>query len=85
MVAMTKRSVFKGSLAVFLAVILAAGAIVCTYAAGYSREERLPQPRVSHTFTPNELGVVNFQTVWGDKRANVESMKQYVEQAYKKG
>ena len=85
MVAMTKRSVFKGSLAVFLAVILAAGAIVCTYAAGYSREERLPQPRVSHTFAPNELGVVNFQTVWGDKRANVESMKQYVEQAYKKG
>lgn len=68
-----------------MAVILAAGAIVCTYAAGYSREERLPQPRVSHTFTPNELGVVNFQTVWGDKRANVESMKQYVEQAYKKG
>jgi predicted amidohydrolase len=45
------------------------------------RYERVAQPTVSYTVQPNELGVVNFQTVWGDKEANIESMDEYIEEA----
>lgn len=82
---MTKRRIFKGSLAIFLAVLLTAGTLVCTYAVDYSRYDRLSQPGVSHTFAPDELGVVNFKTVWGDKKANLESMERYIIQAHEKG
>lgn len=51
----------------------------------YTRYTRLSQPRYSHTFETNELGVVNFHPKWGDKEANVASMKEYVEEAHEKG
>lgn len=51
----------------------------------YTRYTRLSQPRYSHTFETDELGVVNFHPKWGDKEANVSSMKEYVEEAHEKG
>ena len=51
----------------------------------YTRSERLTQPSVSHTFSENELGVVNFETTWGDKDANIASMDKYIDEADKKG
>lgn len=34
----------------------------------FTRSERLTQTRVTSIFSENELGVVNFETTWGDKR-----------------
>ncbi|MCR5202955.1 MAG: carbon-nitrogen hydrolase family protein [Lachnospiraceae bacterium] len=47
--------------------------------------ERLEQPVSSYKFAANELGVVNFHPTWGDKEANIESMKKYIDEAYKLG
>ena len=49
------------------------------------RSERLTQPISSHKFETNELAVVNFQPTWGDKDANIASMKEYIEAAHEKG
>ena len=51
----------------------------------FTRSERLTQTRVTSTFSENELGVVNFETTWGDKKANIASMDEYIEEADKKG
>lgn len=81
----TKRACYlKKSLAVLIAVLMFFTAVSFS-AADYSRESRISQPYVRHTFAPNELGVVNFQTVWGDKEANVASMIKYVKEAHKSG
>lgn len=51
----------------------------------YKRSERLTQPSYSYKFEANELGVVNFAPKWGDKEANIASMKTYIEEAHTKG
>lgn len=51
----------------------------------FTRSERLTQPRVTSTFAKDELGVVNFETAWGDKEANIASMDAYIEEADEKG
>lgn len=51
----------------------------------YKRSERLDQPSYSYKFEENELGVVNFAPKWGDKEANIASMKTYIEEAHAKG
>lgn len=82
----TKRvGYLKKSLAAFLAVLMIVTALVNVSAADYNRENRISQPKVSYTFAPNELAVVNFRTVWGDKEANVASMVKYVEEAHNLG
>ncbi|MCR5586606.1 MAG: carbon-nitrogen hydrolase family protein, partial [Lachnospiraceae bacterium] len=50
-----------------------------------SRSERLAQPSSSHKFAANELGVVNFHPKWGDKKANIESMLDYIDDAHEAG
>lgn len=64
--------------------------VVVTSAAGASATEfstygRVEQPKVSHDFAAGEIGVVNFKTVWGDKDANIESMKEYIDDAHDAG
>lgn len=51
----------------------------------YTRKARLEQSSVTTNFEKNELGVVNFDTAWGDKEANIKSMDLYIEEASKKG
>lgn len=51
----------------------------------FTRSERLKQPSVTSTFAAGELGVVNFETTWGDKKANINSMNEYIEEADEKG
>ena len=46
----------------------------------FTRSERLQQPSVTATFEKDELGVVNFETTWGDKEANIASMDKYIEE-----
>lgn len=55
------------------------------FSGDYSRSERLAQPTSKHQFQKDELGVVNFQSVYGDKEANIASMKKYIEEAHQKG
>lgn len=55
------------------------------FSGDYTRSERLEQPKVSHEFAENELGVVNFETTWGDKAANIASMDNYIKEADEKG
>lgn len=50
-----------------------------------TRSERLEQPSSDYSFAVDELGVVNFHPTWGDKEANIASMKQYIEEAHTKG
>lgn len=51
----------------------------------FTRSERLAQPRVTSTFAADELGVVNFETTWGEKAINIASMDEYIEEADAKG
>ncbi|MBQ3783682.1 MAG: leucine-rich repeat protein [Lachnospiraceae bacterium] len=51
----------------------------------YTRLERLEQPTSKHEFAAGELGVVNFQSKYGDKQANIDSMLKYIEEAHKQG
>lgn len=51
----------------------------------YSRYVRLEQPSVTTKFEAGELAVVNFQTKYGDKEANIASMTEYIEEADKAG
>ena len=71
------------SVAVASTIIMTAS--VTAFATDYTRLDRISQPKVSHTFAKDELGVVNFKSTWGDKEANVSSMLNYVEQAHEKG
>lgn len=50
-----------------------------------TRYERLAQPSTSYKFGVNELGVVNFQPIWGNKEANIESMTDYIDEAHEMG
>ena len=80
-----KRS--KAFVAVVLAGMMAATSAV-SLSAGATEDTtygRIEQPRVSHTFEEGEIGVVNFPTVWGDKEANIETMKDYIDEAYAEG
>lgn len=76
--------------AVGLALAMTVSTAIPTYAyygfsGEFTRSERLTQTRVTSTFSENELGVVNFETTWGDKKANIASMDEYIEEADKKG
>jgi hypothetical protein len=76
--------------AVGLALAMTVSTAIPTYAyygfsGEFTRSERLTQTRVSSTFSKDELGVVNFETTWGDKQANIASMDEYIEEADKKG
>ena len=71
------------SVAVASTIIMTAS--VTAFATDYTRLDRISQPKVSHNFAKDELGVVNFKSTWGDKEANVSSMLNYVEQAHEKG
>ncbi|ONI44007.1 hypothetical protein AN641_08470 [Candidatus Epulonipiscioides gigas] len=51
----------------------------------YGTYKRLEQPKVSYEFQENELGVVNFAPIWGDKAKNIEMMKEYIDEADKLG
>ncbi len=51
----------------------------------YTRKVRLEQTSITTSFEKDELGVVNFDTAWGDKDANIKSMDKYIEEADKKG
>lgn len=80
-----KNHFAKKAAATFLAASMAVSTVLTAYATDWTRYERLEQTRVSYTFGENELGVVNFAPVWGDKEANIESMKEYIEEADEKG
>lgn len=73
-----------------LSITLAVSTAAPTYAyygfsGEFTRSERLKQPSVTSTFAADELGVVNFETTWGDKKANIASMDEYIEEADEKG
>lgn len=51
----------------------------------YTRSERIQQPTSKYTFKENELGVVNFHSIYGNKQANINNMKYYIEKAHEKG
>ncbi len=71
------------SVAIILIIIFTTS--VTAFATDYTRAGRLIQPDYTHTFSKNELGVVNFKSTWGDKESNVSSMLGYVEQAHEIG
>ena len=83
--------ILKTTIASVTAVALSVSLLTTTssaysgFSGDYTRSERLEQPKVSHDFAANELGVVNFETKWGDKKANIASMDNYIEEADKKG
>ncbi|MDR2106887.1 MAG: hypothetical protein LBP24_05730 [Coriobacteriales bacterium] len=69
-------------LALLLALSMAVAAPVTAFGdKTIQRYERIPQPTVGYAVKPNELAVVNFQTVWGNKEANIASMDKYIEEA----
>lgn len=82
---MKKTRIFKRCTALFVAIIMIVTSGVTVFATEYTRYDRLTQPSVRYTFAPGELGVVNFETTWGDKEANVERMIDYIEEAYEEG
>lgn len=82
---MKKRLIAKRITAVFIAVALIATGAASAFALDYTRERRLNQTAVSHTFEAGELAVVNFAPVWGNKEANIASMVSYIEDAAAKG
>ena len=64
--------------------VLSAMIVFCspaTFAKDIISYERLEQPKVAYTFQKDELAVVNFKPTWGDKAANIEKMKAYIEEA----
>lgn len=80
-----KRS--KAFTAATLAGMMAATSTVSLSAGAteYTAYGRIEQPWVAHEFAEGEIGVVNFPTVWGDKEANIETMKDYIDEAYAEG
>lgn len=84
-----RTSLRKKLAAIGITVALTVTTIAPTYAyygfsGEFTRSARLSQPSVTSTFQKDELGVVNFQTIWGDKEANINSMDEYIEEASKK-
>lgn len=79
------RKLSKKFVSVAVASTIIMTASVTAFATDYTRLDRISQPKVSHTFAKDELGVVNFKSTWGNKEANVSSMLNYVEQAHEKG
>lgn len=86
------KVVFRKTTAVSLAAVLCTSAFGLYVSAAqdgngteYTRYDRLEQPSYRYTFDEEELAVVNFAPVWGDKEANVESMVEYIEEADEKG
>lgn len=59
------------------------------YSAWYDELTQVYNPDVAQRPLPmdNEvtIGVVNFEPVWGDKAANIESMKEYIDEAAEEG
>lgn len=80
-----RKKISKNVLCIAIASVLAVTSAATCFASEYTREDRLEQPKVSHTFAENELGVVNFKSTWGNKEANVNSMLDYVDEAHEKG
>ena len=80
-----KAGTIKRLTALFIAVVIMVTSSVAVFAVDYDRYDRLTQPSVRHTFQQGELGVVNFETTWGDKAANVERMVEYIEEAHEAG
>lgn len=70
------------ALAIILTIVLTTS--VTAFATDYTRADRIYQPYTSYTFLNDELGVVNFNSTWGDKESNVSSMLSYIEQAHEK-
>lgn len=79
------RKCFRAWSLVFVLIFSLTSVDVKAFTGDYIRSERKEQPQVSHEFAKNELGVVNFTPVWGDKEANIDSMEDYIEKAHKKG
>lgn len=66
----------------FVAAAIFAVCVICFFACDKACAADTSTP--SYTFSENQLGVVNFKPVWNDKKANVASIKTYIEQAYQK-
>ena len=78
------KKLFRAS---YHAILLAFAAVACTAALfmwdlqpAYGADAS-----ASYSFAKNELGVVNFKPVWGNKKANTASMEAYISQAHSKG
>ncbi len=79
------KKLSKRIVSIAIASTIIVTASVTAFATEYTREGRVTQPRVSHKFEKDELGVVNFKSTWGNKEANVSSMLKYVDEAHEKG
>ena len=79
------KNMSKKIISFIIVLIIILTTSVTVFATDYTRAGRLYQPSYTHTFSYNELGVVNFKSTWGNKEANVNSMLSYVEQAHEKG
>ena len=79
------KNMSKKVISFIIVLIIILTTSVTVFATDYTRAGRLYQPSYTHTFSYNELGVVNFKSTWGNKEANVNSMLSYVEQAHEKG
>lgn len=55
------------------------------FSGDYTRSERLAQPSTKYTFEANELGVVNFHSIYGNKEENIKNMLEDIEEAHEKG
>lgn len=83
---MFKKAIASVTVAAMSVSLLSTSADAFTgFTGDYERSERLPQPSSRHEFAADELGVVNFETTWGDKAANIASMDKYIEEADAKG
>ncbi len=47
--------------------------------------DRITQPTVKYEFEKDALGVVNFESTWGDIEANIKNMEKYINEADEKG
>ena len=82
---MNKIKCWSATVLAFVLIVTATPIELSAFTGDYTRSGRLEQPSVRHQFEKNELGVVNFTPVWGDKDANIESMEKYIESAHSKG
>ena len=87
---MNPRSLAKKIAGIGLSFALVASSLTEVFAfkgfsGDYTRSERVEQPSTEYTFAANELGVVNFHSIYGDKEANIKNMLEYIEEAHEKG
>lgn len=80
-----KNHSIKWKLATFVVLIVMLCSAALVSAQDIVRYGRIAQPSVTHEFAVNELAVVNFAPVWGNKEANIQSMITYIEEAHQKG